>query len=74
MTKKTKTDKKEAGGTEGVQHCVMPDIVKRPIYGFGNGCRKCIFSDPDSSLCTRPDELDCYDDKTEQDYYFAKKA
>jgi hypothetical protein len=23
MTKKTKTDKKEAGETEGVQHCVM---------------------------------------------------
>ncbi|MCK5605064.1 hypothetical protein KAR91_24455 [Candidatus Pacearchaeota archaeon] len=57
-----------------LQRRVMPDIVKRPIYGFGNGCRKCIFSDSGSSHCSRPDELDCYDDETEQDYYFAKKA
>ena len=74
MTEKTETDKNEAEGTEGVQRCVMPAIVKRPIYGFGNGCRKCIFSEHGSSKCSRPDELDCYDEKTEQDYYFAQQA
>lgn len=66
--------KKETKERSPVERRVMPDVVKRPIYGFGNGCNKCIYSEHGSSKCSRPDELDCYDDKTEQDYYFAKKA
>ncbi len=73
MKENAQTEKKPLTAVE-MQRGVMPDIVKRPIYGFGNGCRKCMFSEQGSSHCTRPDGLDCYDDKTEQDYYFAKKA
>jgi len=33
-------------------------------------CDNCVFCSPDSSFCSRPDELECFDIETMQDYIF----
>ena len=67
------SNKKETANCQSkFERLVMPDFILKATPDCT--CVGCYFTEEDSSRCDRPDELDCFDDKTGQDFIFEKKA